>query len=231
MSFEKYLTEYENQISKLKNFDTSKMKVEDLTEFNNLGVTAIEATYEDLKKQSYDAIYELQIRIKELLKEDDLRIKDNYREMEKSLQKMKRELMNDEEEGKRMKMEKEKFKKLDEISEGVEKLLSNVQTDAEKEEDRKNTIEKEYRVYKTRYDNLLERNRMKDPVYKAKKEEEKRREEERKEREAKEEADRKRRQEQYEREEAKTKKVKLIAYISVGVLVGVLLIVAIIKNS
>ena len=127
-------------------------------------------------------------------------------------------------------MEKEKFKKLGEISEGVEKLLSNVQTDTEKEEDRKNTIEKEYRVYKTRYDNLLERNRMKDPVYKAKKEEEKRREEERKEREAKEEADRKRRQEQYEREEAKTKKVKLIAYISVGVLVGVLLIVAIIKN-
>ena len=50
-----------------------------------------------------------------------------------------------------------------------------MQTDAEKEEDRKNTIEKEYRVYKTRYDNLLERNRMKDPVYKAKKEEEKRR--------------------------------------------------------
>ena len=80
--FEKYLTEYENQISKLKNFDTSKMKVEELTEFNNLGVTAIEATYEDLKKQSYDAIYELQIRIKELLKKDDLRIKDNYWESE-----------------------------------------------------------------------------------------------------------------------------------------------------
>ena len=94
---------------------------------------------------------------------------------------MKRELMNDEEEGKRMKMEKEKFKKIDEVAEGVEKLLANVQTDAEREEDRKNTIEKEYRFYKTRYDNLLEKIRMKDPVYKAKKEEEKRREEKRKE--------------------------------------------------
>ena len=96
-------------------------------------------------------------------------------------------------------------------------------------------IDKEYRFYKTRYDNLLEKNRMKDPVYKAKKEEEKIREEERKEaekkeRDAKAEADIKRRQEVYEREEAKIKMVKLIAYISVGVLIGVLLIVAIIKN-
>ena len=68
LSIEKDLTEYENQISRLKNFDTSKMKVDELTEFKNLGVTEIESTYEELKKQSYDAIYELQIRIKELKK-------------------------------------------------------------------------------------------------------------------------------------------------------------------
>ena len=97
-------------------------------------------------------------------------------------------------------------------TEGVEKLLANVQTDAEREEDRKNTIEKEYRFYKTRYDNLLEKIRMKDPVYKAKKEEEKRKEEEKKERDAKAEADIKWRHEEYEREEAKIKKVKRNKY-------------------
>ena len=67
-NIEKYLTEYENQILRLKNCDTSKMKIDELTEFKNLRVAEIESTYEELKKQSYDAIYELQIRIKELKK-------------------------------------------------------------------------------------------------------------------------------------------------------------------